>query len=221
FYDVQKKIEQKRTNQNRRSHIFRFSGLVRCANCNRQLIGEKKINRYGKEYIYYSCSSRVEKQSCNTKGYLSEKKLIKYYISVLETLKLNDKTFENLTKVVKEYLKSQHTHTHEEIKDIKTKIKRLEGMIMKTDDLLTQGTIDHEKYSELNMRYQSDIKKHQAKYNALLKVNTDMHIEALEVRKFLGNIHAVLPHIENKRIFSRLVNALTRNFFWDGEKLRH
>ena len=48
-----------------------------------------------------------------------------------------------------------------------------------------------------------------------------MHIEALEVRKFLGNIHAVLPHIENKRIFSRLVNALTRNFFWDGEKLRH
>src|SRR4029078_9440068 len=45
-------------------HEFAYSGLLRCANCKRPLIGEQHLKRSGKRFVYYRCNQLTGQSQC-------------------------------------------------------------------------------------------------------------------------------------------------------------
>lgn len=59
-----------------KTHVFAYTGLMKCGSCGCSITAEKKINRFGSRYVYYHCTRKKRSVQCREKcveeGYLEE-----------------------------------------------------------------------------------------------------------------------------------------------------
>jgi site-specific DNA recombinase len=67
---------------------FYFSKLFKCGSCGSGISGEERINRHGKQYLYYKCNKYGGKNRCKEK-YIREEKLIESIARFVDELKEN------------------------------------------------------------------------------------------------------------------------------------
>lgn len=84
------------------SKDFYFSRLFKCGTCGSGICGEKRINRHGKEYLYYKCTKYGGHKRCNEK-YIREEKLVKSIADLVDFLK--DKELKLSEKIAREVKK--------------------------------------------------------------------------------------------------------------------
>lgn len=68
------------------SKDFYFSRLFKCGTCGSGICGEKRINRHGKEYLYYKCTKYGGRSKCHEK-YIREEKLVESIAGLIDSLK--------------------------------------------------------------------------------------------------------------------------------------
>ena len=83
-------IMKKNLRVQRRNHIYLFSGLMKCPDCGRNMIGLYSTNRSGTTYHYYRCFHANQSRKCAGK-----------YIN--ETL-IEDYLLENINRLIEEYI---------------------------------------------------------------------------------------------------------------------
>src|SRR3989344_6438096 len=73
-----------------KTHIFAFTGLMRCGECNAMITCEEKIKRQKNgnvhQYTYYHCTKRIN-PNC-TQGSIEEKELAKQILKTVQNIKI-------------------------------------------------------------------------------------------------------------------------------------
>lgn len=118
-----------------------FSGMVKCAECNYNMIGTS-ANPRGIEYTYYRCS-RLKEAACSNKIRTSEQIIENYLLDNVERL-LND------------YIVSVEV-SEKSSPVIKDNRKQIENKLLRLNDLYVNGFIDMEKYKADYAALQSQI----------------------------------------------------------------
>jgi site-specific DNA recombinase len=90
FERVQK-ILHKESRPSPEKHYFPFTGLIRCGECGCSITAENKVNRYGKQYIYYHCTKRRFDSRCTQRS-ITASKLEEGFADFLGTLIIPPKT---------------------------------------------------------------------------------------------------------------------------------
>ncbi len=89
-FDFIQAILGKKGKQRPKTHVFAFTGLMRCGECNARITCEEKVKRQKNgnvyRYIYYHCTKWVN-PDC-TQGSIEEEELKKQIKETLETLEI-------------------------------------------------------------------------------------------------------------------------------------
>jgi hypothetical protein len=71
-------------------HTFKYTGLIRCGECDSMITAEHKTNRFGTKYIYYRCTKKKRNIKCSQKC-IEEKELEKQIVSFLDSITINER----------------------------------------------------------------------------------------------------------------------------------
>lgn len=119
-----------------KSHIFAFTGLMRCGECNAMITCEEKNKMLKKEgilkrYVYYHCTKRIN-PNC-TQGSIEEKELQKQIDTILEGIEIPDEFHEWALK----WLKKQNKVEVEDRRVIQeSRQKEYQKCLAKLDNLI-------------------------------------------------------------------------------------
>lgn len=86
-------------------HVFAYTGLIRCGQCDCSITAEEHINRYGYHYTYYRCTKKKRGMKC-TEKYLEEKQLEKQIIAFLDKISLDDDTLGKVMELIEQQRKA-------------------------------------------------------------------------------------------------------------------
>jgi site-specific DNA recombinase len=91
-----------RTNRARsKTHIFAYTGLMRCGSCGCTITAEAKVNRYGSHYVYYHCTRKKRNLSCKEKC-VEEKALEVQIVQFLRTICIDRAEVEKALGIIEE-----------------------------------------------------------------------------------------------------------------------
>jgi DNA invertase Pin-like site-specific DNA recombinase len=67
FEEVQRRL--RRPGQSRKQrHAFAYTGMIRCGSCGAMVTAERKVNSYGRAYLYYHCTKRLIDTECRERS---------------------------------------------------------------------------------------------------------------------------------------------------------
>lgn len=96
-----------------KTHIFAFTGLMKCGECGCSITAETKTNHYGRHYTYYRCTKKKELIKCSQKA-IQEKDLESQMNEYLEKIHLSKRFLEiglnYLEKATKQELDNKETY---------------------------------------------------------------------------------------------------------------
>jgi site-specific DNA recombinase len=72
-----------------KKHGFAYTGLIKCEACGASVTAERKVNRYGSEYVYYHCTHKKRVVQCAEKC-VEEKQLDQQISRFLKSIHVND-----------------------------------------------------------------------------------------------------------------------------------
>ncbi len=84
-----------------KTHVFAYSGLMRCGSCGGNITAEEKVNRYGSHYAYYHCTHRKRDVVCQEKC-AEERQLQKQILLFLDTIYLVQQEVDRLLAVIED-----------------------------------------------------------------------------------------------------------------------
>lgn len=174
FDKIQDLLMKNHRKNNKSNHVFIFSGLIRCYDCNRRMggsIGRRKhANGDVIEYGTYKCCKHFLDCQCSNNHTINENKLENWLL-------------DNFIKELNEYkIKIENIENNEQIKNNKVKIETLESRLDRLNDLYIDGRISKDKYeneyssikskiSECKKNDKKEPKKDLTKYNKILNNN--------------------------------------------------
>lgn len=207
-YEAVQNIMSGKTNLKARKHELIFRQLIKCANCNYSLIGEKQ-----KGFVYYRCHTK----DCHTKGFRESRinaKLINLF-SYLEFKDTESVLFQKLNN-----LKTKEESKKYEVlrKSTNLQYKNIEDKLEKLMDLLINNTIDKEAYEKKKQQLQMKKAHLEEQLNNLKSQKEQISIKAdkfLELAKSLKNQY-ISANFDLKQ---KLLKTVTSNFYADGKKL--
>ena len=92
-----------------KTHVFAYTGLMRCGSCGCTITAEEKLNRYGSHYVYYHCTRKKRNLPCEEKC-VEEEGLEAQIIDFLNGISLDHGEVEKaLGLVEEERTKERHT----------------------------------------------------------------------------------------------------------------
>src|SRR3989338_2251419 len=102
-FDLIQSVLGKKGKQRPKTHIFAFTGLMRCGECGAMITCEEKIKRQKNgnvhRYIYYHCTKRINPEC--TQGSIEQTELAKQILKILGSLKIPQEFHEWGLKCVK------------------------------------------------------------------------------------------------------------------------
>lgn len=131
-----------------KTHIFAFTGLMRCGECGAMITAEEKIKRQKNgnthTYIYYHCTKRIDKKC--TQKYIEQKELERQIKLAVDDLTIPADLHEYGLKWVKENNASK-VITNESVLDTQNRaykecLKKISGLI----DMRANGEINEEEF---------------------------------------------------------------------------
>ena len=182
-------IMKKNLKVQKRNHIYLFSGLMKCPDCGRNMIGLYSTNRSGTTYHYYRCFHANQSRKCAGK-----------YIN--ETM-IEDYLLENINRLIEEYIYKVEVELNEkpkpviDIKEITDEMDNLNYMFRKKR--ISQKDYDYE-YEILEKR--------------LIEAERMMPEEAdlSGLREFLNsgwkNVYRSLDPAEQRAIFRTVIKDI-------------
>jgi site-specific DNA recombinase len=84
-----------------KTHVFTYSGLMKCGVCGSSVTVEEKVNRYGSRYVYYRCTHKRRDFVCRERS-LEEGQLEKQILGFLSTIYLGKRELNRLLTVIEE-----------------------------------------------------------------------------------------------------------------------
>ena len=84
-----------------KTHVFAYSGLMRCGSCGGSITAEEKVNRYGSHYAYYHCTHRKRDVVCYEKC-AEEGQLQKQILLFLNGIYLDQRDVDRLLAVIED-----------------------------------------------------------------------------------------------------------------------
>ena len=146
-----------------------YRGLITCAECSCTITPEfktkKQKNGNVHHYKYYHCSNGKGVHDKLTS--ISESSIDEQIKEVLRGLHIPKERVESLRKEIDEAHKSKNEFYNALADEISTKRKELSNRQKRAYDLLMDGCITPEQYSENNKRYEAEIAKLQRKAERL------------------------------------------------------
>lgn len=65
-----------------KTHIFAYTGIIRCGRCGCMITAEEKVNRHGTHYVYYHCTHKRRSSGCRERV-IDERRLEKDLVAFL------------------------------------------------------------------------------------------------------------------------------------------
>jgi len=137
FDRVQHILKDKSIKYTSTGRKYLFTGLLECSNCNHTLVGF-----YSREAIYYRCNRYAKFHACISTRCVSEKRLEKYLLGILEDS-------------IKDY--NIKVSYKSKTKDNSTKIKKLNQELDRLNILFQKGRISEEYYNQEYDKIKIDI----------------------------------------------------------------
>lgn len=188
-------------------------GMLSCSSCGEKLTGSRSKSSNGNHYFYYHCN------------YCGQERYPVGDVNETFEIILNDFTFTNESKeiyqlMVKELLSVDAKDSERKKVKLQTSLEDVLGRIEKLQDLLVDGKIEQEQYSETMSRYN----------NQKRTLNDDLNNIKLLNSEYLGwlkngvdlmsnlKLHYVKSGIREKQ---QLISSIfPEKFVFDGKKCR-
>ena len=159
-----------------KTHIFAFTGLMRCAECGAIITAEDKIKRQKNgnvhRYTYYHCTKR-KNPNCS-QGCLEEKDLEKQILEILANIEIPN-TFHDWAL---KYLKEDTVKDRENIKKITENNQKEYNSCLKKIDSLIEMRMNKELNEQEFLQKKENLLKEKTKLQEILN-DTDKRVDQL------------------------------------------
>jgi DNA invertase Pin-like site-specific DNA recombinase len=100
-FEQAQKLLGRTTDARPKTHVFAYTGLMRCGFCGGSVTAEEKLNRYGSHYVYYHCTRKNRDVVCHEKS-VEQEHLQEQIISFLKDIYLDRADLERLLATIEE-----------------------------------------------------------------------------------------------------------------------
>ncbi len=90
-----------------KSHVFPYTGLMRCGFCGCSITAEIKVNRFGSRYVYYHCGHKKRDLDCREQS-VEQKDLEAQILAFLESIYLDRQEVSGLLAKIEEERAKEH-----------------------------------------------------------------------------------------------------------------
>ena len=146
-FDVAQRLLGRSERARRRTNDWAYTGLIRCGECGASVTAERRVNKYGRLYIYYHCSKRKRGVVCAQRT-LRVERLEEQLNALLSRLHLEDA----LCAWAFKWVDTQFTQIHESnsatIRSLKNRLTQCEQKLTRLTDLRLSGLIEDHEFSE-------------------------------------------------------------------------
>jgi site-specific DNA recombinase len=144
FDRVQAVLTKRRTNTEKpKSLSFAFSGLIRCSECGRRLVGYLK-RKNGREYTYYACSKHLRGKCAQPQ--LAEPAIMEVVAAAVAAATIAPKDFALVERVVTESRAEIQAETETARVGAETRLVAINKRRSRLVDLVIDGTLAREDY---------------------------------------------------------------------------
>jgi len=196
-----------------KTHIFAFTGLMRCGECGAMITAEEKVKRQKNgnihRYIYYHCTKR-KNPNCTQKC-IEEKELEKQIKAAIDTITIPPELHDFALKwLKKENKKESQTTTavlDSQEKGYKDCLKKLAGLI----DMRAGGEINEEEFQSRKIPLTAEKKHWEGIFTKTSQATDQWLNKADEVFSFARDAKLKFEKgdpMEKKEVFSRLGSNL-------------
>ncbi len=211
FYQCQKIIRQ-RSAGTVKTRNFLYTGMIKCAKCGCQFVGEIKKNKY----IYYHCTGN-RGGDCSKK-YLKQEYIDEIVVDFLQKLTIPDEYMPEIMTCIKYQINEERDFNKEKYQAAQLKYNKLKARLDTLFNIYLDGDIEKSDFQEkkreidIELDYLTSLM-----HNINLKDNKiiDTSERLLELFK-TAHTDYLKGDMENKKA---LLNLLCSNFLYDGEKL--
>jgi site-specific DNA recombinase len=156
-----------------KTHVFAYSGLMRCGSCGGSITAEEKVNRYGSHYTYYHCTHRKRDIVCNEKC-AEEGQLQEQILLFLNSIYLVQQELDRLLAVIEDE-RVKESHDGGGIKQaVQSSMERCARNLDNLTKLRYRDLIGDEEF----IRQRADLTQEQSKLKQRLqRLNTEQWIE--------------------------------------------
>lgn len=211
YYQCQRIIKQRSTGTIK-TRNFLYTGMIRCAKCGCQFVGEIKKNKY----IYYHCTGN-RGGDCSKK-YLKQEYIDDVVVDFLKSLTIPDKHMPEIKSCIKYQINEERAFNKEQYEAAKIKYDKLKTRADSLFNIYLDGDIDKSTYQEKKREIDYELEYlASVMHNANLKDNKVIETSERLLELFkTAYIEYLSGDFELKKY---LLNLLCSNFLYDGEKL--
>ena len=191
---------------------FLYQGMITCANCGCQVVGEIQKERY----IYYSCTN--SKKTCQ-RLFVREEKFNTEIEQLLETIQPTAEQYEWLQMILKSSHEDEQAFHEKSIDRLQAQIKKTDNQLSLIYDDCLEGLIDREVYE----RKREELKKRRQDFNIQLEKHyradeayQDKGLQILEIVKNAATFYKTQP----QAIKRELLRVLLSNCTLEGKVLK-
>lgn len=174
-----------------KTHIFDFTGMMKCGECGASITAETKIKRQKNgnihTYVYYHCTKRIN-PNCS-QGSIEEKKLKKQIVSEIDSIEIPP---EFHSFAMKWFKKENEKEVDGRNAVIKANEKAYKACLTKIDglsDMRAGGEISAEEFAEKKLKYLAEKKQLDGLFE-----NTSKRVD-----RWLNNADEMFAFIENAK----------------------
>jgi len=216
FKRAQDMLSQKNQNPNKSIGIneYIFRG-VKCANCGCSYSPERKVNKSGNEYIYYSCTNA--KGICK-REYVNENKLLKPIYKVLGEMKLTDAQIQRIVNHLKKSHEHESVYHKRQITSLRGAYDAIQLKVDKLLELLIESRIDQNTYDRKLEAYKTKQHDINVQLKDLTTADENYHVTAKTVLSLAQRAEEIFASSEvvEKR---QLLKYLLQNTVVNGKTL--
>jgi site-specific DNA recombinase len=184
---------------------FLYQGIITCANCGCQVVGELQKGRY----IYYSCTNG--RKVCK-RIFVREENLNLEIESLLETITPTAEQYEWLQMVLKSSHADEQAFHKENIDRLQAQIKKTDSLLSRIYDDCLEGLIDRDmfqrKRQELAERRQELNKKLEEHYRAD-GAYQDKGLQILEIARNAASFYKTQDNLVKRDVLKTLLSNCT------------
>ena len=211
FYLCQR-IMRERDLGNKKKRNFLFSGIIKCASCGCQFVGEIKKGKY----IYYHCTGN-RGGDCNKK-WLKEMYIEDLFVQLLKSLTIPKESMPVITNCIKTQIIEERMFNQQRIISTREKYEQTKSRADKLFNLYLDGEIEKDIYKSKKREFDQEL-KYLSSLLDTINQKDDAIIETSEkILELFKTAHTdyLSGNFETKQ---SLINLLCSNFLYDGSKL--
>lgn len=222
FKTVQKMLGNKGSPV-RKSVNYKYSGLMRCAECGYSFSGDYKEKYYPKtnrvgEYFYYRCTKKSKNHDCHQKP-ISEGNFEKQMKDMLSSIRPPQGFLDWAKKWIAE-LHKDNANFHQGVRrSLHSKKERIEKRLDSFIDMLADGDITSEKYNEKKKKLEEELRD----INSIIKTNdkgsSDWRVEVENALDFADTARERF-NSDDPEVKRYLINHLGENLVCNHKKIR-